>query len=149
MDRISKGTFINTYEKGRVERGLLHDPPAKLINKCCIREWEAGSCPGRRCTPMMEHMLRPLVGKERSQWRTQKSNDFDLFVPFCHRSLLGRLVSHPKASRKVQHIFIYDQRSHCCYALHRVRVFLLSFLHFSTMRFASLYRRERPLGLIE
>lgn len=62
MDRISKGTFINTYEKGRVERGLLHDPPAKLIKKCCIREWEAGSCPGRRCTPMMEHMLRPLVG---------------------------------------------------------------------------------------
>ena len=95
---------------------------------------------------MMEHMLRPLVGKERSQWRTQKSNDFDLF---CHRSLLGRLVSHPKASRKVQHIFLYDQRSHCCYALHRVRVFLLSFLHFSAMRFASLYRRERPLGLIE
>jgi hypothetical protein len=96
---------------------------------------------------MMEHMLRPLVGKERSQWRTQKSNDFDLFVPFCHRSLLGRLVSHPKASRKVQRIFLYDQRSHCGYALHRVRVFLLSFLHFSAMRFASLYRRERPLGL--
>lgn len=93
---------------------------------------------------MMEHMLRPLVGKERSQWRTQKSNDFDLFVPFCHRSLLGRLVSRPKASIKVQHLFLYDQRSHCCYALHRVRVFFLSFLHFSAMRFASLYRRERP-----
>lgn len=38
-----------------------------------------------------------------------------------------------------------DQRSHLCYALHRVRVCLLSFLHFSAMRFASLYRRERPL----
>lgn len=59
---------------------------------------------------MTEHMRRPLVGKERSQWRTQKSNDFYLFVPFCHRSLLDRLVSHPKASRKVQHIFLYDQR---------------------------------------
>jgi hypothetical protein len=96
---------------------------------------------------MTEHMLRPLVGKERSQWRTQKSNDLDFFVPFCHRSLLDRLVSHPKASRKVQNIFLYDQRSHCCYALHRVRVCLLSFLHFSAMHFASLYRRERPLGL--
>lgn len=64
-------------------------------------------------------------------------------MPFCHRSLLGRLVSHPKASRKVQHIFLYDQRSHCCYALHRVRVFLLSFLHLlrttTLIRFASLY----------
>ena len=58
-------------------------------------------------------------------------------------------MSHQKASRKVQHIFLYDQRSHCSYALHRVRLCLLSFLHFSAMRFASLYRRERPLGLIE
>ena len=30
-------------------------------------------------------MQRPLVGKERSQWRTTKSNDLDLFVSFCHR----------------------------------------------------------------
>lgn len=47
---------------------------------------------------MMEHMLRPLVGKERSQWRTQKSNDFDLFVPFCHRS--GSVGESPKSIDK-------------------------------------------------
>jgi hypothetical protein len=29
-----------------------------------------------------------------------------------------------------------------CYALHRVRVCLLSFLHFSAMRFASLYKKR-------
>lgn len=84
-----------------------------------------------------------------------KSNNFDLFVPFCHRSLLGRFVSHPKkASRKVKQIcfmkIFYEMISgpHLCYALHRVRVCLLSFLHFSAMRFASLYRRERPLSCL-
>ena len=44
-------------------------------------------------------------GKERSQWRTTKSNDFDLFVPFCHRSLLGRLVSHPRIEKGKAYMF--------------------------------------------
>jgi hypothetical protein len=81
-------------------------------------------------------------GKERSQWRTTKSNDFDLFVPFCHRSLLDRLVSYPKKSiEKGQAYMFYEMISgFICYALHRVC--LLSFLHFRAMRFASLYKKR-------
>lgn len=57
-------------------------------------------------------------GKERSQWITTKSNDFDLFVPFCHRSLLGRLVSHQKKSiEKGQAYMFYEMISGLIYAM--------------------------------
>ena len=59
---------------------------------------------------------------------------------------------HPKASRKAHHTRVYDiyeMIRGLIYAMPCiVFVCLLSFLRFSAMRFASLYRRERPLSLL-
>jgi hypothetical protein len=61
------------------------------------------------------------------------------------RLYYGRFILSPLM--KGQAYMFYEMISgFICYALHRVRVCLLSFLHFSAMRFASLYRRERPLS---
>ena len=83
--------------------------------------------------------------KEKNQW----PNPITLIQSY-HSVIDHWFVSHPKkASRKVKQICFmkrfYEMISgpHLCYALHRVRVCLLSFLHFSAMRFASLYRRKR------
>ena len=47
-----------------------------------------------------------------------KSNNFYLVVPFCHRSLLGRFVSHPKKSiEKGQADMFYEMISGLIYAM--------------------------------
>ena len=62
-----------------------------------------------------------------------------------YHSVIDRWVggSPQKSIAKGQAYMFYEMISGLIYA-HRVRVCLLSFLHFSAMRFASLYRRERP-----
>ena len=56
----------------------------------------------------------------------------------------GSVGELPKKSiEKGQAYMFYEMISgFICYALHRVRVCLLSFLHFSAMRFASLYKKR-------
>ena len=125
-------TFIKTYEKGRVERGLLHDPP-NSANKCCIREWEAGSCPSGGA-----HPFRNICKGVKKEVNGELPNPITLI--FSYHSVIdhcwvGWWVTRQKASRKVKHLFYVlwnDQRSHLCYALHRVRVCLLSFLFFTS-----------------
>lgn len=92
-----------------------------------------------------EHMQR---GKERSPWRTTKSNDFDLFVPFCHRSLLGRLVSHPQKSiEKGQAYMFYEMISAFIYAMPCI-VFVCLYWAFFTSAPCALLRfiEERALS---
>lgn len=67
----------------------------------------------------------------------------DWVFRFINKYIKGQEFASKKEGESI-YVLWNDQRSHLCYALHRVPVCLLSFLHFSAMRFASLYRRERP-----
>lgn len=79
-------------------------------------------------------------GVERSQWRTTKSNDFYLFVPFCHRSLLGRLVSHPpKSIEKGQAYMFYEMIRGLIYAMPCI-VFVCVYVAFFTSAPCALLR---------
>lgn len=64
-------------------------------------------------------MQRPFGLREvNGELKNPMTFDFDLFVPFCHRSLLGRLVSHKKKSiGKDQAYMFYEMISGLIYAM--------------------------------
>ena len=130
-DRLTK-----TKEAQKVEKRLLH------------RESGAG--------------FRYLDGVKR-QGHVFQSEGSQTRKPFEQEEMIAGLAPFPPVSgidfpfsvdsgsasaSSVVKIYVLrnDQQSHLCYALHCVCVCLLSFLYLSAMRFASLYRRERPFS---
>lgn len=116
----------------------VHDPPAKLIN---------AASESRRSAPAPEGGAHPWRNICVGLWWVKREVIGFLSSPFTFICSYHSVIDHcwigwwvTQKHRERSCIWIY-MISGCCYALHRVRVCLLSFLHFSAMRFASLYRR--------